>query len=112
MTCKYWFILWSSLCFHWNVNNILAHNKLFLLEPYNTIHQDDILCISETYLDSSVSIDGTTLSLPVLNLVWLDYPSNVKRGGVCLCYKETLFLRMINVSFFSQCVLCEVIIQI
>ena len=31
----------SSL--HWNVNNILAHNKLTLLQAYNTIHQYDIL---------------------------------------------------------------------
>ena len=112
MTCKYWFIFWSSLCFHWNVDNILAHNKLFLLEPYNNIHQDDILCIFETYLDSSVSIGDTTLSFPVFNLVSSDHPSNVKRGGIRLCYKETLSLRVINVSFFSQCVLCEVIIQI
>ena len=36
-------------CFHCNVNSILAHNKLSLLEAYNTIHQYDILCISETF---------------------------------------------------------------
>ena len=54
--------------FHWNVNSILAHNKLSLLEEYNTIHQYDILCISETYLESSVSIDYTTL-FPGYNLV-------------------------------------------
>ena len=112
MTCKYWFILWSSFCFHWNVNNILAHNKLSLLEPYNTIHQYDILCISETYLDSSVLIDDTTLSLPGFNLVWSDHISNVKRGGVCLHYKESLSWKIINVSIFSQCLLCEVVIKI
>ena len=56
-------------CFHWNVNSILAHNKLSLLEAYNTVHKYDILCISETYLDSSVSVDDTTLSLPGYNLV-------------------------------------------
>ena len=47
--------------FHWNVNSILAHNKFSLLEAYHTTHQYNILCISETYLDSSVSIDDTTL---------------------------------------------------
>ena len=98
-------------CFHWNVNSILAHNKLPLLEAYNTIHKYDILCISETYLNSSVSVDDTTLSLPGYNLVRSDHPSNIKRGGVCLYYKENLSLRSINVPFLSQCVLCEVTLQ-
>ena len=96
---------------HGNVNSILAHNKLTLLEAYNTIYQYDILCISETYLDSSVSNDDTTLSLPGYNLARSNHPSNVKRVGVCLYYKEKLYLRMINVSFLSQCVLCEVTLQ-
>ena len=56
-------------CFHWNVNSILAHNSLSLLEAYNTIHKYDILCISETYLDSSVSVEDTTLFLPGYNFV-------------------------------------------
>ena len=97
-------------CFHWNVNSILAQNKFPLLEAYNTIHKYDILCISETYLNSSVSVDDTTLSLPGYNLVRSDHPSNIKRGGVCLCYKENLSLRSINVTFLCQCV-CKVSLQ-
>ena len=46
-----------------NVNSMLAHNKLSLMEAYNTIHKY-ILWISETYLDSSVSVDDTSLFLP------------------------------------------------
>ena len=30
-------------CLHRNINSILAHNKLTLLQAYNTIHQYDIL---------------------------------------------------------------------
>ena len=82
-----------------------------LLEAYNTIHKYDILCISETYLDSSVSVDDTTLSLPGYNLVRSDHPSNIKWGCVCLYYEENLSLRSINVPFLSHCVLCEVILQ-
>ena len=91
--------------------SILANNKFSLSEPYNIIYKRDILCISETYLDSSVSLDDTTLSLPGYNLVRSDHPSNIKRGGVCLYYKENLSLRSINVPFLSQCVLCEVTLQ-
>ena len=41
---------------HWNLNSITAHDfsKLSLLEAYNTHHMYDIICLSETYLDSSV----------------------------------------------------------
>ena len=80
-------------CLHCNVNITIAHDKLSFLETYNTIHRYDILCISDTYLDSSVSIDDTTLSHPGCNLVRSDDPSNISRGGVCLHYKEKLSLR-------------------
>ena len=40
-------------CFRWNVNSIMAHNKLSLLSACNTFHKFDVVCISETYLDKS-----------------------------------------------------------
>ena len=43
------------LCCHWNVNSILVHNELFLIIAYNTVQKFDIICISETYLNSSVN---------------------------------------------------------
>ena len=48
----------------------------------------DILWISQTYLDSSVSIDNTTLSVPGYNLVRSEYPSNVKRSVFACIVKE------------------------
>ena len=92
-------------CLHWNVNSILAYNKQSLLEAYNTIHQYNILSISEIYLDSSVSLDNTTLSISCYNFAWSDHPSHFKRDGICLYYKEKLSFRIINVSFLSQCVM-------
>ena len=41
-------------CCHWNVNSILAHDKLSLLTAYNSNQHYDIICISGTYLDSSI----------------------------------------------------------
>ena len=43
-----------SVC-HWNLNGIAAHKfiKISLLEAYNTIHDFDIICLSETFLDST-----------------------------------------------------------
>ena len=39
-------------CYHWNVNSILAHDKLSLIKSYNTVQKYHIICISETFLDS------------------------------------------------------------
>ena len=43
---------------HWNVNSLAAHDykKVSLLEAYNAIHHYDLICVSETYLDSSISM--------------------------------------------------------
>ena len=48
-----------SIC-HWNLNRISAHNyiKLSVLRAYISINKIDIICLSETYLDSSISSDN------------------------------------------------------
>ena len=43
-----------SIC-HVNLKSISAHNfsKIIQLKAYNLIHKHDLICLSETYLDSS-----------------------------------------------------------
>ena len=84
-------------CCHWNVNSILAHDKLSLLTAYNSTQHYDIICISETYLDSS--IDENTLKLVGYSLIRADHSGNMKRVAVCLYYKENLLLRHQNRIF-------------
>ena len=59
-----------SIC-HWNLNSISAHNfiKLVFLRAYISINKINIICLSETYLDSSVSSDDDNLELPGYDLV-------------------------------------------
>ena len=42
-----------SIC-HWNLNSLSAYNysKVSLLKAYLTVHNFDIVCLSETDLDS------------------------------------------------------------
>ena len=47
-------------------------------------------CLSETFRDSSIPIDDNRLSIPGYSMMRADHPSNTKRGGVCLYYKEHL----------------------
>ena len=46
------------------------------------------MCLSETYLDSR--IPDSLLEIDGYNLVRADRPNNIKRGGVCIYYKESL----------------------
>ena len=98
-------------CCHWNVNSLLAHDKISLLTAYNTIHQYDVICVSETFLDSSVSLDDRNLSIQGYILIRADHPDDVKRGGVCLYFKENLTLKVIDNSFIAQCIVCEITLQ-
>ena len=50
------------------------------------------MCLSETYRDSSTP-DGL-LEIDRYNLVHVDHPNNIKRGGVCIYYKESLPVRV------------------
>ena len=68
-------------CCHWNVNSLLAHNKISLLTAYNTIHQY-VICISETFRDSSVQLDDHNISIQGYSLIRADHPDNVKKGGI------------------------------
>ena len=64
-----------TIC-HWNINSIAAHNfaKLVLFKAYSSIHKFDIICLSETYLDSSILPDGSNLKIPGCDLVRSDHP--------------------------------------
>ena len=52
--------------------------------------------MSETWLDSTTSIDSNDLSLKCYNLHHIDDPDNVKKGGVCVYYKETLAVQCLE----------------
>ena len=98
-----------SIC-HWNLNSIIAHNfaKLSLLTAYNLVHSFDIICLSETYLSSETPPNDTRLELPGYNLFHSNPPSNNKRGGVCVYYKSTVLLGILNISNLDKCINLEV----
>ena len=100
-------------CCHWNVNSLTAHNmvKLSSIAAYNTIHKYDFICISETYLDSSVPTDDRDTLINGYNLIRADHPSNTKRGGVCIYYRESLAVQLVETNYLSECLLCEVSIN-
>ena len=42
------------------------------------------------------------------NLIRLDHPDNIKKGGVYLYFKKSLALRKIELSDITECPLCEI----
>ena len=99
-----------SIC-HWNLNSICAHNftKLSLLRAYVNIHKFDIVCFSETYLDSSISDES--LKISEYYLIRCDHPSNKKCGGICIYYKNFLPLKVTGVGLLEECITVDLIIS-
>ena len=104
---------YNFFLYYWNLNSVTAQNVsiISLLEAYNAQHKFDMICISETYLDSSFPNDDPRLNLPGYNVVRTDNPNNVKRGGVWVYFKESLSVGSVTSLYIKECLLLEVFIQ-
>ena len=69
--------------FHWDLNAIYAHNfvKVQLLKAHLAVHKFVIICLSETYLNSSFPFDDGNLDIPSYIMIRVDHPANTKRGA-------------------------------
>ena len=97
-------------CCDWNVNSLATDNysKVLALKAYNSTYKYNFTCISETFLDSSFEPGNTDLVLDYYNLIWSDHPSNTKRGGVCIYYKESFAVHLVDITSLLECQACEV----
>ena len=82
--------------------------KLSLLQAYITVHKFDVICLSETYLDSSILNDDDNLQISGYNLYKEDHPLNVKWGGVCIYYKGSFLLKIKNIHYLQECINFEI----
>ena len=60
------------------------------LKAFIAVYKFDIVCLSETYLDSSVAPDDENLEISGSSLVQSNHPANNKHRGVCVYYKNFL----------------------
>ena len=96
---------------HWNLNGLAAHDfvEMSSIETFIRTHNFDSLCLSETFLDSSVDISDTRININGYPLLRAEHPSNTKRGGVCLYYKNYLpVIRRTDLSDFQDWVVAEI----
>ena len=96
---------YSSLTFcHWNLNSLIS-----LLHTYLTQYNCDIICLSETFLNSSIRNDDDRIKIDEYNLTRSDHPSDSKKGGVCSYYKEHISLiKRDDIYTLDNCLVTEI----
>ena len=77
---------------HWNLNGIIARDriKIPLIEAYNSIFHYDIIALSETIINNSVSDEDIFIKGFSKEIFHSDHPSGDKKGYVCSYFKETV----------------------
>ena len=83
--------------------------KINLLEAYNTINKFDVICLSESYIDPSITSDNNDLDIKGYNLYISNHPNNVKRGGVCMYIRGSLPIRCISDAYLQECLMLEIL---
>ena len=78
------------------------------MEAYNAVHKFDIICLSEIFLNSSLQNDDDSLVLNGYKLIRDDNPSDFKREGVCIYFKEFLPIKVLNVTNLQECLVWEI----
>ena len=102
----------SFSCCHWNVS-LISHKMAKLSQMKHIILFIIMIWFVylKNYFDSSISVEDTRIQLDVYSLIRADHPSNKKRGGISIYYKESLDVKVLDVSFMNECILCEVLVQ-
>ena len=65
------------------------------------MHKFDIICISESHLNSETLSSNYNLNIPGYNMYCAD-PFGNRREEVCIYYKETLLIKMLNINFLQE----------
>ena len=97
----------SSLTFcHWNLNGIGVYDfiKISSLQRYITDHTFNIICLSETSLNSSRDREDDRLKIEGYNLIRPDNPSGLKKEAyvsiirnIFLSLEETISVLYVTV---------------
>ena len=68
-----------------------------------------IICLSETFLNSSIESNDDRISIDGCNLIRLDYSSDSTRGGVCLYYKDHIpLIKRDSICTLDNCIVTEI----
>ena len=74
------------------------------MKAYIILHKFAVICLSETYLDSTTPTHDDKLQIPGYTYV---HPCNTKPSRVCIYYRSYLLLRVINIDYLHECLSFE-----
>ena len=63
--------------------------------------------MSETYVDPNVPLHDVNLKMQGYELVRSDHPSQHKRSGVCIHFRNSLPLKILNIHYLQESVSFE-----
>ena len=66
------------------------------------------MSLSEIYLDSSNLSHNENFTFSGYNVVRADHPSNTKKGGVCIYFKNSLPLKVLDIQLLQECINFEI----
>ena len=96
---------------YWNLNGLAARDfiKVPLVEAFITSNNFDLVCLSETFLDSTIPNDDVNIQINVYSLLRADHQNNIKRVGVCIYFKKLLpLIRRNDVTNTKDCITTEI----
>jgi hypothetical protein len=96
---------------HWNCNSLLAHNgiRIPLIESYNVLQKYDIIAITESALNDTVS--DVDIELEGYIPIRKNLPPGVTHGGVLLYYKDSLAIQEItDFETHDNMIVCKIIV--
>jgi len=78
---------------HWNANSLPAHDfaRIPLIQLYNTIHDFNIIAITESALKNEIPNDK--IDIPGFTPIRCDLPENDSHGGVLIYHKNDLAVK-------------------
>ena len=94
--------------------NIRRYNRLHHAQPINIVYitwraRNFQNLLTETFLDSSISSEDPRQAIKGYKLFRCDNPSNLRRGGVCLYFKDHLSLALRpDLTTLDEYLVCEV----
>ena len=73
------------------------------MEANNAVNKFDIICLSESFLNSSIPTENNNLKINDYKIVRPDCPNYVKRGGLCAYVRESLPVFNFSNFYLSEC---------
>ena len=77
---------------HWNLNGLATHGfvEMPLIKALITVLSFDFICLSQTFLDSSIDVSDIRININDYPLTRADHPHNSNCGGICMNYTNYL----------------------